>query len=171
VSDVLISQRPMIKRSQSKNANARRRCAVCRARKSRCIARHAGACERCVEKGEECDLYMPQVSESPETSSTAILNDLQMSGYTPGSGHKTKNADNPSPLQTAQVRVLGRSVDSDVTLTDTGTPQILFERSPLSTRSGCRARSSETQPPVPSGHSEDAILIVEDIGRTRKSQV
>jgi hypothetical protein len=143
------------------------RCAVCRARKSRCIVRHVGACERCVEKGEECDLYATQASGSPATSSNATANGQQMNRSRPGSGHTDQGTDDPSPLQTTQVRVKNHSVDNNVSLAASETVQAECEKSPVATRSDCRAQLSGELSPVPSGESEDAILIVEDFDRTR----
>lgn len=124
------------------------RCAVCRARKSRCIALHDGACQRCVEKGEECDLESSQASQSPAVSSTANIHDQQMSISSPVSFHKEREAETPTSLQTSQVRVLGCSVES--------------------TKPDCRVQTSREHSPAPSEESEGAILIVEDLGRTRK---
>lgn len=149
------------------------RCAVCRARKSRCIARHTGAYERCVEKGEECDLYAPQALDSPAISSTAISSTAIASGHQinasfPQRDRIQENSDTPSSLKQAQIRVLGRSANSNVTVSTPSAAQAASETSPTSMTSDCRAQTLDSQSPIPGGQSEDAILIVEDIGRTRR---
>jgi hypothetical protein len=143
------------------------RCAVCRARKSRCIARNVGSCERCVEKGEDCDLYAAQASASPATSSNATVNGQQKDKRPPGSGHGDKDAGTPSSMSIAQVRVLGRSTDSNISLAASEAVQKSFEKSPTDSRSDHRPQSPGEPSPVPSVEPEDAILIVEDFDRTR----
>jgi hypothetical protein len=150
------------------NTNAQCRCAVCRARKSRCIVRHSGACERCVEKGEECDLEVSRDPQSPAISSTASVNGQHMNRSSPRSGHKEKYADTPSSLQITQVRVLGRSAEGNLPLTTLSAAEAILETRPTGTNPDCRARSSVEKSPIPSEESEGAILIVEDLGRTRK---
>ncbi|PVH70978.1 hypothetical protein DL98DRAFT_564041 [Cadophora sp. DSE1049] len=144
-----------------------RACAVCRARKSRCITLHTGACQRCVEKGEECDLDASQPSLSPAISSTASINDQQMSRSPPVSFRRENGAEAPTSLETSQVRVLGCSAESNRLPTALSTTGSVFETSPTGTKLDCTVRSSEEQSPAPSEEPEGAILVVEDLGRTQ----
>jgi hypothetical protein len=116
-----------------------------------------------VDKGEDCDL-----SGSPPTSSNATVNGQQKDRHPPGSGHEDNAAGTPYSMRTAQVRVLGRSTDNNVSLAASEAAQTSFGKSPTDSRSDCRARSPGEPSPVPSVEPEDAILIVEDFDRTRK---
>jgi hypothetical protein len=120
-----------------------------------------------VEKGEDCDLYAAQASASPATSSNATVNGQQKDKRPPGSGHGDKDAGTPSSMSIAQVRVLGRSTDSNISLAASEAVQKSFEKSPTDSRSDHRPQSPGEPSPVPSVEPEDAILIVEDFDRTR----
>jgi hypothetical protein len=150
------------------NTNAQYRCVVCRARKSRCIARHTGACERCVETGEECDLEATPPSQSPIISSTTSINVQQIRESPVRSGNQKRDADTPVPLQSTQVRVLSRAAESNLSLTTPSAIETVFGPSPIGTQPDCGVSLSGEKSPVPSEESEPAILIVEDLGRTRK---
>jgi len=129
--------------------NKQCRCAVCRSRKSRCITRNAGACERCVEKGEECDFAAAQALQSSAVTDT------------PEPRCKTRDGDDTSSsLQTTQV--------SDVSHGASSTVETTSEVRPAGTKPVCRIRASGELPPADSEASESAILIVEDLGRTRE---
>jgi hypothetical protein len=147
--------------------NAQYRCAVCRARKSRCIALHAGACQRCVETGEECDLEALRASQSPAISSTASGNDQPMRKSPPRSAHQELEAVTSSSLESTQVQVLSRSIESNVAVTASGVVETVFETSPTGTQPESRVPKSSVPSEEPEG-TEGAILIVEDLGRTRE---
>lgn len=90
-----------------------------------------------------------------------------MDKHPPGSGHEDKDVGTPSSMPTAQVRVLGRPADSNVSLAAPEAVQTSFGKSPTDSRSDCGAQSPGEPSPVPSVEPEDAILIVEDFDRTR----
>jgi len=103
-----------------------------------------------VDKGEQCDFAAAQALQSSAVTDT------------PEPRCKTRDGDDTfSSLQTTQLRDPSHGVSGTVVET-------ISEAGPASTRLGCRVRASGEISPAPTETSESAILIVEDLGRTRQ---